>query len=88
MGTRAPRYSHPCRATNVVTMVSNVIPCKGSRGWAMECGWFMDEVDLSGGRVPITAEFHKWVPWQDRSGIEDQNVGQWGQESIQEHTRE
>jgi hypothetical protein len=54
----------------------------------MACGWFMDEVDLSGGRVLIAAEFYKWAPWQDRSGIDDQNVGQWRQESIQEHTRE
>ncbi len=53
----------------------------------MECGWFMDEVDVSGGRVPITAEFHKWVPWQGRSGTDGQNVGQWGQEEHPKNTR-
>jgi hypothetical protein len=63
-----------------VTMVSKVIPCKGSRGWVMAGGWVIAELDLSGCRVPIAAEFHKWAPWarrQDRSEIDDQNEGQW-----------
>jgi hypothetical protein len=59
MGTRAPNVAHPCRATKVVTMVSKVIPCKGSRGWLMACGWFIAKLDLNGCRVPIAAEFYK-----------------------------
>ena len=46
----------------------------------MACGWFIAELDLSGCRVPIAAEFHKWAPRarrQDRIGIDDQNEGQW-----------
>jgi hypothetical protein len=32
-GIRRPISAHPCRSTSRLTMVSNVIPCSGSRGW-------------------------------------------------------
>ena len=59
MGTRAPSIAHPCRATKIVTMVSRVIPCKGSRGCAMVCGGFTDDIGMRKCRVPIADEFHK-----------------------------
>lgn len=45
----------------------------------MACGWFMDEVDLSGCRVPIAGEFYKWPWWErrhDRSEGGDQDEGE------------
>lgn len=70
MGTRAPSVAHPCRATKVVTMVSNVIPCRGSRGCAMACVWVLDEVGMRKRRVPIADEFHKWLGRNDcRAGV-------------------
>jgi hypothetical protein len=56
----------------------------------MACGWFIDEVDLSRRRVPITAEFHKWASWErwhDRTEVDDRDEasGRWG--SIQERAR-
>lgn len=59
MGTRAPSVAHPCCSTKVVTMFSNVIPCKGSRGCAIECGWCVDESGMRKRSVPIVDEFHK-----------------------------
>src|ERR1043165_5397286 len=33
IGTRRPISAHPYRSTRSLMMVSNVIPCNGSRGW-------------------------------------------------------
>ncbi len=44
----------------------------------MACGWFIAELDLSGCRVPIAAEFYKWVSckqWHDQSEFEDRSGG-------------
>jgi len=53
-GMRRPILAHPWRSTSRLTMVSSVIPCRGSRGWEMGAGWVMGS-GLRAGERPEAA---------------------------------